>query len=192
MELLQEERQKIIQEYCKLNPSDRKKSLCRFYLRGLCLFDKETCNYSHGVDDLVFQSYQGEPIAWNYERTDYNQTPFIPKVTKYTVLYDFQKEKIYTIEQIDENRGVRMVIRDKMVKEECEKFLKLLEKMYPGVEFTSDFLEREFTRAGFNKPTGTISFKKIAGYLGGPESKFFVGKVDGKDVLVQKRDDKEI
>lgn len=63
-----------------------------------------------------------------------------------------------------------MGIRDEMMKQECEKFMLLLKKTYPESEFLSDFVEREFTRVGFNKPTQTLNFKKVASYLTGGQS----------------------
>ena len=68
--------------------------------------------------------------------------------------------------------------------------MELLKVTYPEADFTAGFLERQFTRVGFNKPTSTINFKKIVFYLNGgkdsPEkgekelSKYFVSKINGK------------
>lgn len=66
--------------------------------------------------------------------------------------------------------------------------MELLTKLYPGEDFVDKFVEREFTRAGFNKPTMNINFKKICEYLcSSSESKYMVGKlVGGKQGLIDK------
>lgn len=77
--------------------ADEKESLCRYYLRGLCVFKKDVCKYSHGVDDLKFRRYvEGEPIQWKYERTDFSQNKLIGKERRYINLYEYQKDKLYS------------------------------------------------------------------------------------------------
>lgn len=81
----------------------RKKSLCRFYVRGLCIFKKEDCQFSHGLSDINYHYWQeGEEVE-----TDYLQdTVFCQKKAKkgpriYINLYEFQLEKKYTLEQLN-------------------------------------------------------------------------------------------
>lgn len=42
-----EEKQEVVVE-------KRKKSLCRFYVRGLCIKSREDCHFSHGIDDIDY------------------------------------------------------------------------------------------------------------------------------------------
>jgi len=39
-------------------PPIRKKSLCRFYLRGLCVYSAKDCDFSHGVWDLDYDYWK--------------------------------------------------------------------------------------------------------------------------------------
>jgi hypothetical protein len=77
----------------------RKQSLCRFFVRGLCIFSKEECRFSHGIDDLDFQEYNGEHIEYDYlKETDFTQKKAVRGPRIYINLYDFQTVKKYTLE----------------------------------------------------------------------------------------------
>jgi ubiquinone biosynthesis protein COQ9 len=108
-------------------------------------------------------------------------------------LYEFQKEKVYTQDQLNSDRKIRAEVREEMIRNECEKFMDLLGELYPKQEFTEKFIEREFTRAGFNKPTSTLSFKKICEYLcSSVNSRFMLGKINGKSALIEKLSPEEV
>lgn len=48
------------------NPN-KKKSLCRFYLRGLCILSREDCQFAHGIGDLnYFPLAEGEEVEFDY------------------------------------------------------------------------------------------------------------------------------
>jgi len=44
-----------VKEYLEKRTDNKKKQLCRFYLRGSCIFTPEQCHFSHGVEDLIFE-----------------------------------------------------------------------------------------------------------------------------------------
>lgn len=46
-------------------------------------------------------------------------------------MYEFQKEKLFTEDQINSDRKIRSDVRDDMIREECEKFMELLQLIYP-------------------------------------------------------------
>ena len=43
----------LTKRYISLRQRNRKMQLCAFYFRLKCLKTKETCQYAHGIDDLV-------------------------------------------------------------------------------------------------------------------------------------------
>ena len=44
-------------------PPPLKKTLCRFYLRGLCIYSSKECTFAHGVWDLNYDYYrEGDEI----------------------------------------------------------------------------------------------------------------------------------
>lgn len=46
-----------------------KRSLCRYYLRGLCTFQQQECLFAHGIQDLDYCPRQfGEEIEYDYLR----------------------------------------------------------------------------------------------------------------------------
>jgi len=54
-------------------------------------------------------------------------------------------------------------------------------------------LEREFTRAGFHKPTSTLNFKNICDYLcSSSRSNWIVNKINGQNILIRRLGDQEI
>jgi hypothetical protein len=75
-------------------------------------------------------------------------------------------EKVFSLEEINEARHIRNEIRNLMHQQLYTEFMELLEIKYPGMDFTEEFLVREYTRAGFNKILmGTMKFNHILAYL---------------------------
>ena len=83
----------------------------------------------------------------------------------YINLYHYQKEKIFSQEELNEDRSKRNLIRNQMHAEMYNDFMDLLTCYYPDVLFTEDFLLREFTRAGFNKTMSIIKLSHISTYV---------------------------
>jgi hypothetical protein len=80
-------------------PLKEKSSFCRFYLRGLCVKRPMVCPFAHGVFDLRFTPYDGEPVVYDYHKSRDNLQPNTVKGPGiYKVLYDFQDEKIFTLQ----------------------------------------------------------------------------------------------
>lgn len=109
-------------------------------------------------------------------------------------MYEWQKEKQFSEDQINNDRKVRGDVRDEMIRDECEKFMVLLEKIYPEQkEFDEKFMEQEFTRAGFQKPTSVLSFRKICEYLcSSPRSIWMQSKSNGHNIVIRRLSDEEI
>jgi len=80
-------------------------------------------------------------------------------------LYEFQQEKTYTLEEINTIRPVRVEVRTEMHKKLFINFMRLLEKHYPGANFTESILMREYFRAGFNKLMTRIKFSHLTDQL---------------------------
>ncbi len=75
-----------------------KESFCRFYLRGLCVFSAKECPFAHGVWDLIFKPWAGEPVEYDYHKTKDKWQPNTVKGPRiYKVLFDFQEEKIFSL-----------------------------------------------------------------------------------------------
>lgn len=67
-----EERELKRKEYLDSTPDDFKEQLCRFWLRGLCMFSKDICKYAHGIEDLIFKKYNNEVLDFDGKVKDYN------------------------------------------------------------------------------------------------------------------------
>ena len=67
-----EERELKRKEYLDSTPDDFKEQLCRFWLRGLCMFSKDICKYAHGIEDLIFKKYNNEVLDFDGKVIDYN------------------------------------------------------------------------------------------------------------------------
>lgn len=90
-------------------PKNQKQSFCRFYLRGLCIYNSKDCPFAHGVWDLNFDYWkEGEKIEYDYHKTkDEAQKNTIKGHPIYKDLYEFQEEKIFTLEDFAQNRPIR-------------------------------------------------------------------------------------
>jgi len=66
----------------------------------LCIYDANNCNFSHGVHDLDYQLWHPEEvIEYDYlKETDFTQNKTIKAPIVYKDLYEFQTEKIFTLE----------------------------------------------------------------------------------------------
>jgi hypothetical protein len=107
-------------------------------LRGLCIFDAANCRFSHGVQDLDYQFWNSEEaIEYDYlKETDFNQNKTIKAPIIYKDLYEFQTEKIFTLDQLYEDKKKRDLIRKMFHKQMFYDFIKLLEEKYPEGRFT--------------------------------------------------------
>lgn len=94
----------------------RKSEICRFYLRGLCMFSDEDCYFAHNVWDLHYEPYiEGEVIEYDYSKIDKNLKETIIKGPRnYKGLYNFQKQKIFTLDELNEDSGKRKLVRNAM------------------------------------------------------------------------------
>lgn len=70
------------------NPN-RKKSLCRYYLRGLCVLSREECQFAHGIKDLDYSPMaEGEEVEYDYlKETEFSQKITIKGPRVYINLY---------------------------------------------------------------------------------------------------------
>ena len=58
-------------EYLNSISEDDKQQLCRFWLRGLCMFSIQQCKYSHGIEDLIYVK-NDEEVDLDAKPKDYN------------------------------------------------------------------------------------------------------------------------
>jgi hypothetical protein len=143
-----------------------KRSLCRFYVRGLCVLKKEECHFSHGIDDLEYHAWAGEEVEEDYLKdAPFCQKKAIKGPRVYINLYEFQPTKKYTLEQLNSDRPLRTEVRAEMHRQLFHDFIELLERSHPGANLTEEMLVREYTRAGFNKLMTRIKFAHLASYL---------------------------
>ena len=59
----------VIASYKAKQIIDRKSELCPFFMRGLCIFDCQTCRFAHGINDLIWKELRIEV----YENGDLDQ-----------------------------------------------------------------------------------------------------------------------
>ena len=151
--------------------------ICRFYLRGVCMYKASECYFAHSVWDLHYTPYvEGEHIEYDYSKLDKDSKETIIKGPRnYITLYEYQVEKIFTRQELNEESAKRKLIRNQMQQEMFHDFINLLGCYYPNLLFTEGFLLREFTRVGFNKPMSVIKMTHISAMLcDSPSSKYYV------------------
>lgn len=115
-----------------------KRVLCRFYLRGLCVYRSKECRFSHGVWDLDYHYWkEGEFIDYDYHKSRDNEqrnTVKGPRIFK--DLYEYQQEKVYSLEELNTVKQARADVRSRMHQEMYKDFMNLLEIKHPGTPFT--------------------------------------------------------
>lgn len=102
-----------------MQPDHTKTSLCRFYLRGHCPSPQAYCDYAHGVSDLNFLPWKlGDRLETDYlAETHFNQNPKAKCEKNYINLYEYQLRLDYThyhrysLEQLNEDREKRKIVR---------------------------------------------------------------------------------
>jgi hypothetical protein len=83
---------------------------------------------------------------------------------------------LFTLEQLNEEKTARYLVRTLMHQQLYDDFVQLLEIKHPDTPFTEEFLVREFNRIGFNKILmASVKYTQIAHYLcdNFPSSRFF-------------------
>lgn len=167
-----------------------KQSLCRFYLRGLCVLSAKDCPFAHGVWDLSYAPWQGEAVVYDYHKSkDERQRNTVKAAPVYQVLYDYQQDKIFTLHQLNTEKQARYMVRTLMHQQLYDDFMQLLEATYPAAPLTEALLHREFNRVGFNKILmADVKFSQIAGYLcdNPPHSRYYRTVVNKQNVLIRK------
>lgn len=140
------------------------------------MLPKEACRFSHGIHDLDYQPYmEGEVVEEDYLKdTDFCQKKAVKGPRNYINLYDFQTTKKYTLEQLNNERPLRVEVRSEMHRQMFHDFIELIELKHPGANLTEEMLIREYTRVGFNKLMTRIKFSHLVSYLCDVEgSKYF-------------------
>ncbi|EAR82184.1 3'-5' exonuclease (macronuclear) [Tetrahymena thermophila SB210] len=159
---------KLIEEYLSKQYKNQKKKLCRYWLRGLCIFEKQQCQYSHGIEDLVYEAYDEKIDDPDY--IDFMSQKPLWKQRSYVSLFQEQEillqkgliDKIHSQEDLDNTKELRENIRDIMQKNAMELFMEEIWKYY-GREtiLTESFIVREFRRVGFFKLGYTLKNQMI-------------------------------
>ena len=118
-----------------------KSQFCFFYFKGFCLLPKEKCQFAHGFEDLNYSDFLlfvKDKNAFENENQKKLQKEyfyrFISTIQEffYVNLFEFQNEhknlfqKIFTKEEIQNNRENRVIIRNEMNKDILTKLLKFL------------------------------------------------------------------
>jgi hypothetical protein len=86
---------------------------------------KEDCRFSHGIDDIDYQPWtEGEPVESDYLKdTDFCQKKAVKGPRIYVNLYEFQQEKKYSLEQLNQDRPLRVEIRAALHKQLFHDFI---------------------------------------------------------------------
>jgi len=88
-----ERKHELINGYINSVCERPKESLCRFYLRGVCLLEPKDCRMSHGIDDLRYcksahnNNYKEE---WGSVVSTFNEKPLFTGELSYRTLYSTQ------------------------------------------------------------------------------------------------------
>ncbi|KAL4453230.1 hypothetical protein ABPG73_022085 [Tetrahymena malaccensis] len=159
---------KLIEEYLQMQFKNQKKKLCRYWLRGLCIFEKQQCQYSHGIEDLIYEAYDEKIDDPDY--IDFMSQKPLWKLRSYVSLYKEQQillqkgliDKIHSQEDLDNTKELRENIRDIMQKDAMELFMEEIWKHYGReIVLTESFVVREFRRVGFFKLGYTLKNQMI-------------------------------
>ena len=179
-----EKKEDILAEYFATQKPECKKHLCRFFLKGKCLFDASQCHFSHGIDDLIFEkpdlesnlqkikeTYKPEETKdhteLNEKRTKEQkdrEQPSLNLEETYKVLFEFQPrmiemgelEQIHSQEEIDSVPKLRMVIRNVFQTQLQQRLLNFFFNQYDV-----KFLAKEFVELCYVKVGWYAKFKKI-------------------------------
>jgi hypothetical protein len=109
-----ERKHELINGYINSVPERPKESLCRFYLRGLCLFEAKDCRMSHGINDLIYHKTQHNnnyKEDWGSVVSSFNEKPLYRGELSYKSLYESQEEKKYTLQEVNSNKPLRYQLR---------------------------------------------------------------------------------
>ena len=78
-----------------------------------------------------------EVIEYDYlKETDFCQSKAIKGPKVYKDLYEFQTQKFYTLDELNEDRQKRLLVRRELHKKMFCDFMNLLENRYPDARFT--------------------------------------------------------
>ena len=80
------------------------------------MFKASECYFAHSVWDLHYIPYtEGEHIDYDYSKINKESKETIIKGPRsYKNLYEYQKEKIFTLDELNEDRNKRLLIRNQM------------------------------------------------------------------------------
>ena len=152
------EKDLAIQEYFNIGVKC-KEILCTYWIRGCCIFDKDTCRYAHGIKDLEYICYKDLPK--DYEAPElprsFSLNSFLVNM-RYDYLILFQKnlladgiikpDQAFTEDELNQEGAKRNVIRNLYRRNIAEDLLSLLYKKYPDIFITRSFVEKEMNRIG--------------------------------------------
>ena len=115
-----------------------KASLCRYFLRGFCLFEQPDCPFAHGIQDLDYQPFSaGDEVQFDYlEDCPFTQLQACKAPRNYINLYRFQDTQKYSLEELNQEREKRAEVRGQLHQAMLWQFMELLEKRYPGANWT--------------------------------------------------------
>jgi len=167
-------RDELIEGYNAREVADGKSTLCRFYMRGICIFDAKDCKFAHGIDDLKFQELNIEEYQkggqfdrklneeyqiWQRDWVDVlkETQPSLNLEFTYKNLYDYQQklfdkgvlEKIVDQEKIDSDEVLRHEIWTNMHVDLTKQFIDFLFKKYNKPYLKRTFVEKCYQSIGW-------------------------------------------
>lgn len=156
-EMQKEVKRELIASYLTNKQPNEKSTLCKFFMKGNCIFDEEQCKYSHSIDAL--QYYPEKVDAKIADEGWFVQKPvFIDKTLGYPSLCKYQRVlerdpayKWIEPEEINKNAEVRQRLRGLLMRDLYRDFIKMLEKRLNGCRLTTSCVEIHYHNVGFGK-----------------------------------------
>ena len=172
--------EEIINSYRSQNLKDSKSQLCRFFMRGLCIFNKDDCQFAHGVNDILykkvdisiydqkFSDYRKDEEYLNWQRSCFEiqkaSQPSLNLGFTYKVLFEYQFKLIeeglmrepYDQDQLDEEDSCRNEVKAYMHTDLVKQFLIFFFK-----EYDRNYLKRSFINKCFMDIGWTANWDKL-------------------------------
>ena len=148
--------QDLIKQYMDSKYVNEKSSICKFYMKGLCMFTEEECKYCHSFDTLKYVPRDFRILDPEYFE---QKALFAEPRLNYFALERYQEKlqqkdpsfTCFSLGEINKTSTIRQELRFQMHNDLYIQFMRKLEELYPHAHFTVSFVRREYNNAGLNK-----------------------------------------
>jgi len=196
-----QKRDEIVKIYSEREVNEGKSQLCRFFMRGLCIFDAQTCKFAHGIKDLSFKQLDIEELEkgssnkkkdedykiWEKKWADIlkERQPSLNLEFTYKILYEYQEKLLeegritrkFTIEELNADENIRKDIRVLMHVDLTKEFVNYLFDLYKKPYLKRGFVDKCFQSIGWMTNWNRILDEEFCFEVKLPEVGFVICKI---------------